>query len=197
VLFTENIVSRPSVTRPIVGAPALVGYLVFLSVSLALAACDPVDPPEPTSCSTFEGADFELGTGERNFVPLQEGQELTMISGPQGGCHFWLSIRTDGFAARRLDIQYDVVFADSSTTTGSRSSRKVRLNLIEDGSGRCEHIAYPAVLIQPWYFRDREVRIEVTLLDDLGRSARTSVRVLARWPEDQDGRPSEDLCGAR
>jgi hypothetical protein len=121
-----------------------------------------------------------------------------MISGPQGGCHFWLSVRTDGFAQRRFDIQYNVLYADSSTTTGSRSSQKVKLSLREeDPAGACEYFGYFAYLIEPWKFIDREVKIEVTVVDDLGKSASLSRTVWARWPEDQPGRPTEDLCGER
>ena len=193
-MLMENDTTMPSVTRPMM----TIKLLVSLCLLAFLVACGPAEPPEPPAhCITHDSPSFDLGTGEADFEPLIEGQDLQMVSGPQGGCHFWLSVHTDGFAERRFDIKYHVLYADSSTTTGSRSSQKVKLNLREDGSGRCFYIGYYAILIEPWKFRDKRVRVDVTVVDDLGLSAETSVEVVARWPEEQEGRSSDDLCGKR
>ncbi len=48
---------------------------------------DHTDPPEP-SC--------ELGTGELELQPLDEGADLTVIIGPQGGWHVLGSLRCEG-----------------------------------------------------------------------------------------------------
>lgn len=41
----------------------------------------------------------ELGTGEVEFVPLAEGDELEVVHGPQGGYHFTVSMRVQGIDA--------------------------------------------------------------------------------------------------
>jgi hypothetical protein len=41
----------------------------------------------------------ELGTGEVEFVPLADGDELDIIHGPQGGYHFTVSLRVQGIDA--------------------------------------------------------------------------------------------------
>lgn len=167
---------------------------------LASVACDPEEPqpPPPTGCVINDQPSFELGTGDTVFEPLLEGADLSMISGPQGGCHFWLSVRTLGFAERRLNIRYDVKYADTGTTTGSRSSLRVRLRPVEGRTdGRCEYVGYTAFLVRPWVFRDREVDLDIDVTDDLGKSASTVRRVTARWPEAVPGIPEDDLCGAR
>jgi hypothetical protein len=38
----------------------------------------------------------EIGTGETEFVPLEDGDEVDIIFGPQGGYHFNTSIRVQG-----------------------------------------------------------------------------------------------------
>jgi len=174
-----------------------------LSIVLAIAAlaCDPAPEPPPitpTGCPINDNPSFELGTGEASFEAIRDGQELSMIPGPQGGCHFWLSVRTLGFAERRLNIRYDVQYAATGTTTGSQSSLRVRLRPVEgDTDGRCEYVGYTAFLIRPWVFRAREVALDVIVTDDLGRSATTSKRVMARWPEFVQDIPEDDWCGAR
>lgn len=35
---------------------------------------------------------FAMGTGERCFEPLTDGQEVPLMQGPQGGYHVWLAI---------------------------------------------------------------------------------------------------------
>jgi hypothetical protein len=140
---------------------------------------------------------FELGTGATKFEPLADGQDLQMAAGSQGGCHFWLSVRTDGFAQRRFNVAYDVRHAATGTPTGSRSSLKVKLNPILGGEGRCEFVGYTAFLIEPWRFEDRRVRIDVNVEDDLGRRSNASREVIARWPDPIAGRPTDELCGMR
>ena len=158
------------------------------------------EPTEPAkSCTISDQPTFELGTGEVLYAEMPSGSDLKMISGPQGGCHFWLAVRTDGFAQRRFEIQYDVLFADTGTTTGSRSRQRVNLSLREDPEleGRCQYTGYYAYLIQPWDFRDKEVELVVNVTDDLGRSSSLRRKVMARWPDAEAGRDSESLCGER
>jgi hypothetical protein len=35
---------------------------------------------------------FEIGTGEKCFARLADGQEIPMMQGPQGGFHLWLAV---------------------------------------------------------------------------------------------------------
>ncbi len=44
------------------------------------------------ACDTPAGAGkFEIGTGEKCFEPLAEGDEIPLMNGPQGGYHVWLA----------------------------------------------------------------------------------------------------------
>lgn len=39
---------------------------------------------------------LELGTGETSFLPIADGQTLSLVTGPQGGHHLWISLRMKG-----------------------------------------------------------------------------------------------------
>jgi hypothetical protein len=48
---------------------------------------------EAPGCDPPAGAGaFDLGTGEKCFEALTEGQTITMIEGPQGGYHLWMAV---------------------------------------------------------------------------------------------------------
>lgn len=147
----------------------------------------------PVDCPTHDQATFELGTGETGFEPLADGDALPIISGPQGGCHFWFSVRTDGFAQRRFLVRYEVKFTESGTTTGSRSRFTVRLRPDETSPGICQYTGLTAFLIEPWRFAGDRVTLEVEVTDDEGRTASAARDVVADWPEELP----DEACGPR
>ncbi len=57
---------------------------------LSLVACPSTDDSNP------EGPAVDIGTGELEFEPLADGDELAIILGPQGGYHLEGSLRTMG-----------------------------------------------------------------------------------------------------
>lgn len=54
------------------------------------ATCDSVDAGEPVMPT------LEIGTGDLEFEPIVDGQDLLYILGPQGGYHFLASMRVTG-----------------------------------------------------------------------------------------------------
>lgn len=54
------------------------------------ATCEGVDAGGPVMPT------IEIGTGELDFEPIQDGQDLEFILGPQGGYHFLASMRVTG-----------------------------------------------------------------------------------------------------
>ena len=174
-----------------------------LVVAGLAAACAPPpaspaspDSAEPGSGCPANGAPkFELGTGVDAFEPLAAGQDLKMVPGPQGGCHFWVAVQTNGFVERRFTIRYDVAFADTGASTGARSGQRVHLEPCEERAGWCEFVGFVAYLVRPWEIEDHPVRIDVEVQDDLERVAVASQTVVARWPEPVTGEPTELLCG--
>jgi hypothetical protein len=162
---------------------------------LAVASCSDSNGEDAgSSCPTHANPTFMLGTGNDQFSPITEGQDLQMERGPQGGCHLPLAFRTDGFAQRRFTVEYRISFAD----TGMEiiNSRETR-NLTSAGGGQCELLAFRAFLLEPWNAEDQRLRIEVDVQDDLGQSAESTVIIRAKWPDGDGTTPRENLCGAR
>ncbi|MEQ9495421.1 MAG: hypothetical protein RIT81_01150 [Deltaproteobacteria bacterium] len=146
-------------------------------------------------CSAQMNPSYELGTGESSFEPLVDGQDLFFAPGPQGGCHFWLGVRTTGFPSRGTKLRYEVVYADTGTTTMSRSSFAIALEPV-DGEEVCESFGLTGFLIQPWKFEDARVEIRTEVwyepTSTTKVSATASKTVMARWPGDDP-----NLCGSR
>jgi len=71
------------------------------ALALLVVACGEEGPAgTDAGPAGFDAGDappmVELGTGETEFVPLTEGQELEYIRGPQNGFHFFGSMRVSG-----------------------------------------------------------------------------------------------------
>jgi len=71
------------------------------AATIVLAAClgacsadgDETQSEAPLFCAPPEiGAAFSVGTGEHCFEPLNDGDDISVVSGSQGGMHIWLSI---------------------------------------------------------------------------------------------------------
>ncbi len=71
--------------------------LVALLLGLAATACgdDPVEPPPPPPDSNITS--FAIGGGNEDgtagFVGLEDGQEVTLVPGAQGGFHMFVNVR--------------------------------------------------------------------------------------------------------
>ena len=72
----------------------------ILAAAALLAACDPPLPPLPSqeaSCLSGSTAatktEMIVGSGEGAFAALTSGAHVQMHQGPQGGQHFYLSLR--------------------------------------------------------------------------------------------------------
>lgn len=66
-----------------------------LTILMSLAACLGCGP---TSSMPSEG-DVEVGTGEWQFEPFEDGDVLPLIRGSQGGHHVWISVRSDNMTS--------------------------------------------------------------------------------------------------
>jgi hypothetical protein len=67
----------------------------------ALGACVAPAVGEPAALAV------ELGAGRTQFEPFdEESPSLEVVSGPQGGWHFELTLRLDGYDGRPLALDY-------------------------------------------------------------------------------------------
>jgi len=78
-----------------------VRFVRVAALALLLAGCGADDPGgTDAGPAGFDAGDatptVELGTGETEFEPLTDGQDLLYIRGPQNGFHFFGSMRVSG-----------------------------------------------------------------------------------------------------
>jgi hypothetical protein len=80
----------------------------------------------PCACGASSA---EVGGGERAFEPLDEGDPLVMVHGPQGGWHVLASLRVQNM----LDI-VDIAYAIDVLPDGPRiSDQTYRVQLVDEG----------------------------------------------------------------
>ena len=80
---------------------------------ILLLGCGAEDNPASEPESLVVPPAIEMGTGEWDWKPLTDGQEIDVIQGPQGGFHLLGSVRVAGVAAGSAD---DLSDPDNPTT---------------------------------------------------------------------------------
>ena len=143
-------------------------------------------------CPVHDNPTFELGTGQDRFLELVDSQDLKMTAGPQGGCHFWLAFRTDGFSENPVRVEYQFSFADTGRQL-QLLEQFVRLGA-SGAPSLCERAGFTAFVLMAPDLRDQRITIRVTLEDDRGRRLEQSKTIWARWPEPAPGQNSDALC---
>lgn len=168
---------------------ALLGAAVAL-----LAGCGGDGPPEP------EGTpEVEIGTGMISFLPLEDGQPLDLVAGPQGGYHFHVHARIRGMAPGdprdRTAPGNPTTWFRALDDTGARVDipevRTLGYAAGEAGdegwhllpSGRIMLIENAAAVT----LYDRIVTLEVQVRDANGRMAGDSVQIVAVPYPPRDG----------
>ena len=147
----------------------------------AAAAVGEID----TGC-TSEPATLELGTGSDTFETLADGQQLTMVHGPQGGWHMLGSGRVTN-TRDVVGFLYTIEAVESGVQV-SWNQYYVQLASVGDCTG-----AYPGMYgyldvaaladgdadTPPEILAGQEMRLDLTVTDPDGRTATDSRTVIA------------------
>lgn len=67
------------------------GAARLVAVGLAAGCPSGDDSADPLACDSLPPA-VSVGNGDTAHVPLQDGDPVTMVHGPQGGWHVWVSL---------------------------------------------------------------------------------------------------------
>lgn len=137
--------------------------LCVLALSALLASACAGEPP-------LDEASLELGTGTWRFEPLEDGDEIPLVRGAQGGWHIWISVRADGLASELGSLELVVQPADESRPA-QRTTIGVRLDP-PDREGRRAYLGWPAILADPACTVGVMYRLEATLTDASGQRVR-------------------------
>jgi hypothetical protein len=143
---------------------------------LALTAC--ASTPAPVE----EGeARLEVGTGTWRFEPLEDGQEVPMVRGAQGGWHVWVSVRAEHLQASTGRLEIEVQPADESAPPES-ASVGVQFDP-PDADGMRSYLGWPAILSSPSCAVGETLRVHVTLTTSAGQQI-SAERYLVPAPGD-------------
>lgn len=113
---------------------------------------------EPTPAP---GVEVELGTGSFRFEPLEDGQQVALVRGAQGGFHLWLSLRVRGLEDSRPAITWTMQPADET-----RAPHEVQVALPfdpPDAAGFRKLIGYTGIVKDPACLVGKLLRIEASL----------------------------------
>jgi hypothetical protein len=137
---------------------------LVLSAGLVAAACGPV---------------VEVGGGIRTFAPLQDGQTVDVVCGPQGGQHVWTSIRTRGLRADGVDV----VLSMTDEATGELVCRvELRDLLLTDDEGWDAFTGVTCFVSEPEKVAGRTLVMFGSAHDTGGVGGESRVRVVPRGP---------------
>ncbi len=138
-----------------------------------LVACDPASPAACEEAAEIPGV-LEIGTGESDYEPVSDGDDVKLAYGPQGGQHVWGSLRAEGIVSGLLAdddadpvVDFEVIEADGDVLGGYRQTPRHF-----DGALAGELELVGDTLILDWLeegFEGLEVTIAAHLVDACGR----------------------------
>jgi hypothetical protein len=140
--------------------PAWLVLMLASSVLGTSPGCAGSVPVEPTEAS------LELGTGTARFLPIEDGTELPMIKGAQGGWHLWVSVRASDLSSGVGSLTIEHQPADES-----EPPQTFRIGVMfdpPDAGGRRTSLGWTAILPNPSCSVGRLHRIRVTVTTATG-----------------------------
>ncbi|HJL19574.1 MAG TPA: hypothetical protein RMH99_28180 [Sandaracinaceae bacterium LLY-WYZ-13_1] len=164
-------------------------------LALSLLACDEAggaDDAGPSGTTDAGPPEAELGTGEVEFEPLAEGDELPYILGPQGGYHFLASVRVRGVEPGNPDMLADPsnptvefrAFQGDTRVDARASSYRQGLDPAPGEPGTYQMVGRLLILniTSCDALTDEAIRVEVEVTDVFGVSA-TDERTITAVPD--------------
>jgi hypothetical protein len=123
---------------------------------------------------TCDGVSMELGTGNREFTSVKDGDTVYLFKGPQGGYMVYLSVRARGIDPSNADLCYVEHVVDTDREVGKKCW-KIRLTN-DLGDGMYERVGvWGEVYTEYWTrvsaIRGHTLRVTATLSDASGCSA--------------------------
>ncbi len=143
----------------------------LLSIIALACACNEVNggadsalAPVPNSPATLV---VEVGTGASDWMPIHDGDAVSVIAGPQGGFHVWTSIRIKDSSVDSARINLTSRLEATGEPAGNPSSVATTLTLTADGAR--EHTGMRNFIADPTQVRGRRVALRVEAIAADGR----------------------------
>jgi len=141
---------------------------LLLALPIVLAACDVPDLDRDPF--------VQLGTGEVEFVPLEEGDDVGVVHGIQGGDHIWGSARATGVDWRELSMRWELLDDEDGQPLSEPSlliTSMVQCPVSDAGCSRGmgETVGFPVLVDDVGDVVSDDVIMKITIEDAEGRSA--------------------------
>ncbi len=140
--------------------------LLVLALLWSALACGPQDVSTTT---------LVLGTGESRFESLTQGQEVTLVRGPQGGVHLWMSLQATGLNPQK-------VWLDVGTTLGEVHQDTRNITQLQSQGERAELVGWPVILDESVLVDGSVLQLHVVVTDETGESANGHIQVRVKLP---------------
>ncbi len=129
---------------------------------------------------TAGGPFIVVGTGLSEFITVENGDELEMVMGPQGGWHIDVSVQIRGLVPEDLELEINGFDEETGEQVAIRVERILSpRRVLEDGEG---HVRLGDLLVFMILSEDeivgRSVRVEARCTQPDGLSAEDSMVVV-------------------
>lgn len=113
---------------------------------------------------------LELGSGESEFAPIEDGAHVDLVRGAQGGYHVWLSMRATGLAPKNVRTHVTAE-RDADDLMLSESRVALQFTPVAAETPTIEFAGWPTILTMPACAVGQLLRIHVELQDAEGARA--------------------------
>ena len=147
-------------------------------LAIALLASAPLTSLGGCAEAPTEEAAIEVGTGSWRFELIEDGQEVALVRGAQGGWHLWISVRVRGIEGDAPPLRLSLQPADESAPA-YETDVQLRLDP-PDADGWRELVGYTGILPEPSCVVGELLRVRVSTPMEDGRvmASERDVRVL-------------------
>jgi hypothetical protein len=179
---------------------SLPGRLAGLFLCLLMFACCSDDPPaskpdagtDPDGYSNYlqprtvwVGGSLDNGTGFVDWS-LAPGVDLpksaTIISGPQGGQHIWVTVRTKGLWSNKARIRVEIVHAQDGTV--AKPGYVEIIGSLKVDPAAPEWLYYQGIaafIKEPCKIMKIPHRVQIQIVDLYGDKAAGEARIVPTW----------------
>jgi hypothetical protein len=168
-------------SHPLHGNPWLNGALLAGSAWLALSGCSDevyVLPTPPNG-----SASVVLGTGDKQYAPVEGEPIISLVAGSQGGFHIYAAFLAYGFVAERLDMNLVTTWGPNDNWRFPTDAW-IRVRPVVDASGDNALMAYgwPAQVTNAPCAQGQRVRVDLVVEDEAGLTASDTCYFIADVP---------------
>ena len=143
---------------------ALVAVIVSCACGNGEHTPDPGLAPIPDSQASLT---VDVGTGSSEWVPLNDGDMVPIVAGPQGGFHVWTSIHVHDASVDTARINVTARIEATGEAAGNPSSVAAALSLTADGLR--EKVGMRDLIASPSAVTGKRVVLRVEAVTDDGR----------------------------